>query len=336
MTDLPAIHIGCFGFVFDQEAVAVVRNMAPPQFRLTFARQEADITDEMLADLDVLLVVSPVTDEMMAKAPRLRMIQKWGTGYDKIDLEAARRRGITVARTAGANASIIAEHTLALILATMRSLSHADASVRAGKWVPGELRMTSRRLQGKTVGIVGFGHIGKAVARLLRGFDVELLYTRPSGPDPDAEKLGAHFTGFADLLKRSDVVTLHCPGGAANARMINRDALALMKPGSYIVNTARGDLIVEDDLVDALKSGHLAGAGLDAFHPEPLPPGSILRELANTVLSPHSAGSVLDGILPLADHSFDNICRFLEGETIADDDLIVDCRHATADDGQAT
>lgn len=318
------VRVLCSGFVFDRVAEAVIRKLAPDGFELTFAERPEDVTPAMLAAVDILLTVAPVTDEMMRNAPRLRFIQKWGTGYEKIDTAAAARHGITVAITSGVNADTVAEHTIALMLTVMRNVVVADRALRAGRWIPGELRPKSQRLFGKTVGIVGFGNIGKALARQLRGFSCNVLYFKRGGRLADEAAYGASYADLDALYAQSDVVTLHCPGGAQNRHMINRTAFAKMKPGAVFINVARGELVVEDDLVAALTGGKLSGAGLDVFAEEPLRPGSPLRALDNVVLTPHSAGSLMDDIAIMTAHSFDNMRAFLDGARIRSADLIVD------------
>jgi phosphoglycerate dehydrogenase-like enzyme len=317
------VRIACTGFVFDPAAEAIIRGVAPPQFDLTFAQHPEALAGDALAQSEILLTVAPVTGEMLQRAPKLRFIQKWGTGYEKIDTHAAARHGIGVAITAGANADTVAEHAIALMLAVMRRIVVADAAVRAGRWIPSELRPVTRRLFGRTVGIVGFGNIGRAVARQLRGFEATILYYKRGGPVDDEAGLGATYAALDELLSRSDIVSLHCPGGAANRRMIDRPRLAAMKPGAVLVNVARGELVAEEDLVDALASGHLAGAGLDVFAEEPLPPGSPLRELPNVVLTPHSAGSPMEDVAIMARHAFGNIEAFLAGRQLRPADVIV-------------
>lgn len=323
MTHAGPIHVACIGFVFDPVAQTAIRELVPPGIALTFAESLDDMTETIFARSNVWLVAAAVTDEMMARAPELRFIQKWGTGYDKIDVAAAARRGIPVAITAGANAVAIAEHTIALMLAVMRRIAAADRSIRAGTWSAAALRPHMRGLFGKTVGIVGFGNIGRALARLLRGFEVKVLYFRRSGPDRDDDTLGASYVTLPDLLAHSDIVSLHVPANAENAGMFGRVEFAAMKPGAVFVNAARGSLVVEADLVEALTSGHLLGAGLDVFAQEPLSKDSPLLTLDNVVMTPHSAGGIMDGIAPLAHHSFGNILRVFRGEPLDPADVIV-------------
>lgn len=328
----PPARCAALGFVFDPVAQSIIREIVPPGLELTFAEHPEDMTEEMLVESDVLLVVAPVTDDMMRRAPRLRFIQKWGTGYDKIDTKAAGRHGIVVAITAGANANTIAEHAITLMLNVMRRVIVSDRALREGRWIPNDIRPHSQSLFGKTVGIIGFGNIGKAVARLLQGFETEILYydTRVSSNGADLPTNATSVT-LNELLARSDVVTLHCPGGGANTNLINAETIALMKPGAIVINAARGDLIAEHYLVDALENGHLSGAGLDVFAEEPLRPGSPLRALENVVLTPHSAGSIMDDVLPMAAHAFENISRFLANKAIRQADVIVDPEHRRAE-----
>jgi phosphoglycerate dehydrogenase-like enzyme len=315
------MNVACLGFVFDPAAQDIIRAIAPDGFAVSFAEKPADTTAQQLAEADFLMTVAPVTEAMIQAAPRLRMIQKWGSGYDKIDIVAAERQGVTVAITAGANATVIAEHTVLLMLAVMRRLIVADRGMREGGWNSGTLRPDLYKLEGKTIGILGFGNIGRAVARMVRGFDTKVLYHRRRGPDPDAGD--AEYADFDRLIVESDVLTIHCPGGPANRNLVGRAALSRMKPGAVIVNTARGEIVDQDALVEALETRRLGGAGLDVFQPEPPPADCPLRRFDNVVLTPHVAGSVIDHVAPMALHGFGNMQRFLRGEPLPPVDLIV-------------
>ena len=324
MSATVSARVVCIGFVFDPAAQAIIRAAAPAGFELAFFERPDECLDLLLAACEFLLVVAPVTDAMMKRAPRLRMIQKWGVGVDKIDLAAARRHGICVAITAGVNAATIAEHTILLMLAVLRRLVVADRALREGRWIPAELRPQSRTLAGKTVGILGFGNIGTAVARLLQGFGTRILYNNVTGPKEElGRKLGATYAELHELLAQSDILTLHCPGGGRNKHLIDAAALAKLKPGAIVINAARGDILVEADLIEALASGHVSGAGLDTFDTEPLPAGSLLRHFDNVVLTPHAAGAVMDDVAPMAKHAFANMLRFLAGQPIPVADLVV-------------
>jgi D-3-phosphoglycerate dehydrogenase len=206
----------------------------------------------------------------------------------------------------------------------MRRLAQADASMRRGEWIYTELRPLCRKLSGKTVGILGFGNIGRNVAKRLQGFDVEVIYHDPYPAPAEVEReLKARSVSFDELVAASDVLTLHCPGGAENHHLLNRETIGRMKPGSVLVNCARGDVVEEAALVEALRSGHLLAAGLDAFEPEPLPASSALTGMENVVLTPHSAGSVLDNVANVAVHAFTNMLRLANGEELPRSDVVV-------------
>jgi D-3-phosphoglycerate dehydrogenase len=324
MSNANTVRVSCIGHVFIPKAEPIIRAIAPEGFELLFAEKPNTETDKWLETSDFLFVSSPVTEDMILRAPKLRMIQKWGIGVDKIDLAAAQRHGVYVTITAGANAATVSEHAILLMLSVLRRLPLADRAMHAGRWITAEIRPQARKLIGKTVGIMGFGNIGRAVARRLQGFDTRILYHDIMGPFKDVEKeLGATYVAMDELLAESDVLTLHSPGGGTNMHLIDKTAIAKMKPGAVLVNTARGDLVDEDALVEALASGHLSGAGLDVFEPEPLPAGSRLVEFDNVVLTPHSAGSVMDNVEPMAAHGLKNMLRLLQGQELPAADLIV-------------
>jgi D-3-phosphoglycerate dehydrogenase len=317
------VRVACLGFVFDPLAQRIVREIAPPEFELRFAEKPDATTPALVAESDFVICVSHVTESMMANAPGLRLIQKWGIGVDKIDLAAAERLGIYVSITAGANASVVAEHAIMLMLAALRGLILADRSMRAGDWNAAALRPRSRQLATKTVGILGLGNIGTAVARRLQGFGVHIIYNDIKGPMPAAPELHAEFVGLAELLGRSDVLTIHIPGGKANRHVVDAAGIARMKPGAVIVNTARGEVIDEAALTQALASGHLLAAACDTFDNEPLRPDSPLRQMDNMVLTPHCAGGALDHVVPMAEHALRNLQLFLRNEPLPEADWIV-------------
>jgi phosphoglycerate dehydrogenase-like enzyme len=240
--------------------------------------------DEMIELIDgavaVIADADPFDERVLASAPQLRIIARCGVGLDTIDLDAAGRAGVAVTITPEVNNEAVADHALALILAAVRRLREQDAIVRGGGWRSFET--VSWQLHGATVGIVGYGAIGRAVARRLAGFGVELLVHDPFVEDVEV-------TGLAELLARSDVVTLHMPLTPETRGIVDAQAIALMKPDAVIVNTARGPVIDQDALIDALRSGRLGAAGLDVFAVEP-PLGSPLLELPNVILSPHVGG----------------------------------------------
>jgi phosphoglycerate dehydrogenase-like enzyme len=237
-----------------------------------------------MADASAGIVsTDPFDRDVFAACPLLRVLARVGVGVDTIDLEAATDAGVAVTTTPGLITNTVADHTLALILACVRRVVDNDASVRRGEWDRGG-RLIGGELSGSTVGIVGLGAIGRAVARRLAGFGVRIL-----GYDvADLEVADVRQVGLDELLRSSDVVTLHVPLGHHTRNLIGRREFALMRPGAVLINAARGGVVDEQALVEALREERLAGAGLDVFEREP--PRSELFELSRVVLSPHVAG----------------------------------------------
>jgi phosphoglycerate dehydrogenase-like enzyme len=299
---------------------------APDGFEVEFA-SPADPTawNDLLRRSDfLLLAANRMTPEMLAGSPKLRLIHKWGIGYDDIDLPAADREGVGVAITAGANAHAVAEHTIMLILATLRKLSVVDRALREGRWLFKEMRVQCLQLSGRTVGLVGFGNIGRAVAKRLAGFETTVLYYDPRPAPTEIElALGATLVSFDDLLQQADVVCMHCPGGAENHHLMGAEQFARMKRGAVLINAARGELVNQAALVAALQDGTLMGAGLDVFEQEPPAADNPLLALQNVTLSPHTAASVLDNVGRVARHVFDNLQRVANGETLPKADTII-------------
>jgi D-3-phosphoglycerate dehydrogenase len=247
------------------------------------------------------------TERVIAGCPSLRVISIWGTGTDNVDLVACKTRGVTVLNTPGVNAHAVAEHTIALMLATMRRVAAMDADLRTGSWA----RSPIAQLEGKTVGIVGLGAIGCRVATLASAFGARLLaYT--STPDRGrAAALGATSVPIESLLKESDVVSLHLRLDDAMRGFLSRDRISLMRRGAWLVNTSRGALVDRTALIDALRSGALSGAGLDVFHEEPVSTGDELVSLPNVVCTPHVAGNTPEVIAAGLSKAVENLRDFL-------------------------
>lgn len=239
------------------------------------------------ADANAILArLGTISGRVIDNATHLRIIARHGVGVDAVDLAAATRRGIIVTTTGGENAAAVAEYTFALLLALVRKLVVADAGMRQGEWSRESL--VGVELEGRTLGIVGFGAIGRRVARQAMGFGMRVVAFDPNITDADVPEVA--LTTLDDLLARSDVVTLHTRLTADTTRQIDARALARMKPGAFLVNTARGEAVDEAALTQALLSGALGGAALDTYEREPLAADSPLRQLSNVVLSPHVAG----------------------------------------------
>jgi phosphoglycerate dehydrogenase-like enzyme len=249
------------------------------------------------------------TADVLGACPTLRLISIWGTGTDNVDLAAAAARGIVVTNTPGANAIAVAEHTVALMLSVAKQLSQADVAMRQGGWP----RNLVPQLRGKRLGIIGTGLIGREVAALGKGLGLEVV-AWTFHPDADlAASLGLRYVGLEELLQTSDIVSIHLRASPETRHFLNRQRLALLKPGAILVNTARGTLVDEGALVDGLRAGRLAGAGLDVFETEPLPAGHPLSRLPNVLLTPHAAGMTPEVIQIGLAMAVENIENFLKG-----------------------
>lgn len=306
--------------------IEVVRTLNPAGFTIAFAQTNDSAEHlEMMRNADAIMVAGTfVTAEMIAQAPRLKLIQKWGIGVDKIDLNAAQRARVTVAITAGATSIPVSEHTLMLMLATSRRLPLAHRSLQEGKWIASDLRTVCAKLDGKTVGLFGFGNIARFVAKRLSGFDVNILYHSRTRLDPAIEQqFNVRYVDFDTLLAQSDIVSLHAPLTEQTKHLFNAHTFNKMKRGAMLINTARGELIDEAALVDALRSGQLSSAGLDTFEGEPPRADHPLLQMDQVVATPHSAGGVYDNVPHIVGHMFRNIKLYFNNQTLDAADLIV-------------
>jgi D-3-phosphoglycerate dehydrogenase len=263
---------------------------------------------------------------VLRAARKLKLLQKWGVGVDNLDLDAARELGVKVARTAGSNAIPVAEYTLGLALAALRAIAFGNAELKQGRWKGlGGLPMSTFTLTGKTFGIIGFGAIGQRVARIIRGFGCTILYNKRTRLAAEDEvELGVSYASVADLLARSDVVSLNCPLTPETKGLINRTSLQEMKKSAVLVNVARGGVVVEDDLVWALQNGLIGAAAMDVFEIEPLPADSpLLQPLDNLVVTPHLAAIAVDNFEPTVSQMFRNIACVSRGEPVPERDVVV-------------
>ena len=266
----------------------------------------------MLPEAEVWLhVLKPITAGLIENAPRLKLIQKIGVGVNTIDLDAARARGIAVCNMPGTNTAAVAEATVMLMLAALRNLAGLDRACRAGQgWaVGGRLQERVGELRGRTVGLVGAGMVPRALVPILRGFGADAVYLSRQ----EHRELGIPRRELADLLAESDIVSLHLPLVPETERLTDRAALARMKPGAILVNAARGGLVDDVALVEALRSGHLRAAGLDVFAEEPLPTDNPLLTLDTVVLMPHVAWLTPETLDRSLDVALDNMRRLRAG-----------------------
>ena len=268
-----------------------------------------------MRDADVLLhVLEPTTAEVIEAAPRLRLIQKIGVGVNTIDLEAARARGIFVANMPGTNSQAVAEATLALMLAALRRVTWMDAQTRASRGWSLEPKAFDSigEIHGRTVGLVGFGEIPRRLAPVLSALGaIVKCHSRTRRDDPSVQ-----WCSLDELLSRSDIVSLHVPLVPETRGMIGREAIARMKPGAVLVNTARGGLVDESALVEALQSGRLSAAGLDVFANEPVAAGNPLLALPNVALMPHVAWLTPETLRRSLGIAIENCARIRDGRAL--------------------
>jgi len=267
---------------------------AVPEIDVVKAIKDKKKLVEMLPEAHALLVRSEtkVTADLLAQAPQLRVVGRAGMGVDNIDLDAATHRGIAVLNTPGGNTISAAEHTVGLLLSLVRRIPWADQSMHAGAW--DRQKFQGVEVSGKTLGVVGLGRIGAHVANVARAFGMVVIGHDPFLPEPRAHELQVQLLQLDDLLKRADVVTLHLPLTDETRNLIDRRRLGLMKKTAVLINAARGGLVDETALVEALQGARIAGAALDVFETEPLPADSPLRKAERMILTPHLAASTAE------------------------------------------
>jgi D-3-phosphoglycerate dehydrogenase / 2-oxoglutarate reductase len=263
-----------------------------------------------VAQADAWIVAfHPIGATLMDAAPRLRIIAKHGVGVDNIDIPAATARGIVVTTAPSANDQAVADLTMALLLALLRRIPEANASVKAGRWE----RFLGFGLNGKIMGVLGFGRIGQNVARRAKGFGVELIGADPAWPEEAASGIGIRRVTPDQLFAQSDVISLHLPLTAETCGLIDEAAIARMKTGVWIVNTSRGKVVNEKAIYEALVSGKVAGYATDVFETEP-PAGSPLLGLPNVIASPHMGTHTRESLQLMGDRAADTVLRVLRGE----------------------
>lgn len=274
-----------------------------------------DVLLSAIRDVEGLIVRSKtqVTAEVLAAADSLRVIGRAGAGVDNIDLEAATRKGVVVMNTPGGNSTSAAEHALALLMALARKIPFADLSLRAGKW--NKKAFIGQELQGKTLGILGLGKIGSIVAQRAQSFHMTVVAYDPFVSEEYANELGIELCSFEDVLSRADFVSLHLPSNEKTRHLMCKSTFGLMKKGALLINAARGGLVAEEDLADALEEGHLGGAGLDVFENEPdIHPRLLASD--RTVLTPHIAGSTVEAQSKVGYEIAQQVTTYLQQEVI--------------------
>lgn len=265
-----------------------------------------------LVDTEALLhVLEPVTAAVMDAAPRLRLVQKLGVGVNTIDLHAARERGIAVANMPGVNSVAVAEHTLALLFAVLRRIPRFDAEVRDGRGWPTDPSFPEHlgEIHGRTVGLVGYGDVARRVDAALTALGATVLHHRRDRSAPG-------WTALDDMLATSDIVSIHLPLDDSTSGLLDRRRIELLRAGAVLLNTGRGGIVDECALADALRSGHLLGAGLDVFAHEPLREDSPLLHMPNVVLTPHVAWLTAETLMRSIERGIANCRRLQRGEPL--------------------
>lgn len=294
----------------------LLHSRMPEGYELMFWDECDDTSKEkVLEQADYLMAtVFPVTGNLIAKAKSARHIQKCGVGLDNIDLEAAAARGISVSNIPGCNAVCVAELTLMLILSLYRKLPYANSRTKQGEWLTWALRPDSYEMKGKTHGLIGMGYVGWETAKRSKAMGTDILYydQRPL-PEEKERELGARFTGLEELLANSDIVSLHVPLLPATRHLINRQRLQMMKQNAVLINVARGGVVDEAALYDALVAGEIKGAALDVWEQEPVRADHPLLQLEQVVATPHIGGGTRDTLIHVYTQAFANIERVDQG-----------------------
>ena len=295
--------------------VDIARSMTPPGFELVVVDPGTPEFYKEATDAEYYLgLARQMGGEFFRSAPKLKLVQLLSAGYDRVDVEAARKAKVPVANNGGANAIAVSEHAILLMLAVLKRLVSFHNDVVAGKWRPSIADPPVYEMSGRMLGIVGLGNIGKKVARRAAAFDMRVQYYHIARLSEDQEDaLGVRFVLFTELLRTSDIVSLHVPLDDTTRNLIGARELAMMKKSAVIINTCRGPVIDESALYKALKDRQIAAAGLDVMVEEPPSPNHPLFTLPNVTLTPHSAGPTWENWTARFRNGFDNIERVAAG-----------------------
>ncbi len=291
-----------------------LKTLGEVQIYLEKAKTQEELI-QRIKEAEVLINIRAYTHlnaEVLALCQNLRLICIWGTGTDNVDLEAARKLGITVTNTPGANALSVAEHTIAILLSLARQIPLLDREVRSGNWP----RVEMVQLSGKVLGLLGLGAIGRYVAKMAKGLDMEVIaWTLHPSPER-AKESGVRFISKEEFLRSSDVVSLHLRLTDETKGFFKKGDFDLMKPTAFFVNTARAGLIEPEALYEVLRSRKIGGAALDTYDEEPLPPAHPLTTLPNVVFTPHNAGMTPEAVINGLMMAVENVEAFLAGKGV--------------------
>lgn len=281
---------------------------------------------EIISDADYAISGQiGVSGEVLKSATKLKLLHKWGVGVDNFDLNAAKQLGIKVARTTGSNALSVAEYTLGLMISSLRGIGYGNFHLKLGDWRGiTKLPTPTYQVSGKTIGIIGFGAIGQNLARLLRSFDVKILYSKRTPLKDDNEFRGyASLASIDEILQKSDIISLHCPLTEDTANLIGSAQFDKMKSNALLINVARGGVVDEAALIDALLAKKIFGAAMDVFEIEPLPKDSPLYKLDNLLITPHLGAVTKDTFEPTVRRMFENISLNSRGLPIPENDIVL-------------
>jgi len=304
--------------ILPKTVVELAKSMAPAGFDLAIADPGTPDFTAGVRDAEYFLgfVRGGMDDAFFKSAPKLKLLQLISAGYDRVDIEACRRARVLVANNGGANSVAVAEHTMMLMLAVMKQMATLHANVMAGKWRVNFAETRTFDLEGKTLGIVGLGNIGKKVARRAQAFDMRVLYYDIIRLSEDQEDtLGVRFALLDELLAASDVVSCHVPLTPLTRNLMNARAFGKMQKHAIFINTCRGPVVDEEALFQALTTRQIAAAGLDVMEQEPPPADHKFFNLPNITITPHMAGPTVDNWPKAFRNGYDNIQRMHGGRT---------------------
>lgn len=302
---------------YDAMPLSIITEMIPAGFEIIVLKRA--VREELLecvAEADYLLASGrlKIDKQVIDSASKLKMVQRTGVGTDSLDLEYLKKVGIPTYVNKGVNSSSVAEHTIMLMLSTLRNLISLDRQLRDGIWEKQNNGVKTHTLSGKTVGLVGIGEIGKKVATMLCGFNTKTLYYDVFKlPYEDELALGIEYCDFESMLAKVDVLSFHCALTEKTQNMLNEENISKLKASAIVINTSRGELIDERSLIKALKSGKIRSAGLDVYENEPLPGISELAMQENVILTPHIAGVTYEAFKQMMQEAMCNIYHFENG-----------------------
>ena len=293
--------------------------LQPLGYELTALKEKRPAAEisQLVADADAVITqFAPVTAEVIASMTKAKVIVRYGIGVDNVDLDAAKQKGIPVCNVPDYCIDEVADHTLSFILATTRQVVPNTIKVRGGQWGLATTLGQMHALRDLTVGVVGFGRIGREVAARLRAFKCKVLVSDPVVAAAEIERTGCTPAALSELLSKSDLITLHCPSTAQTRGMINHSSLATTKPGVILINLSRGDLVDSAALTEALQSGHVSAAALDVFAPEPIPADHPILKMDQVIVSSHIASCSVPAVRKLRETAANLAAMAIQGKTL--------------------